>query len=326
MALILLLGGAALVMLRPEPVGTAAAASGDFGDFRYSSVSGGVSITAYTGKGGAVEIPSKINGSNVVAIAGNAFFQCDAITSVKIPNTVKTIGDNAFFCCTSMTSVTIPDSVTDIGVCAFSGCSKLGSVKLPGSLKNVKEAAFSDCTALTSVTVPDTAAAFKYEAFIGCTSLKTVTVPFKVAKIEDGAFGFSVTADENAAYSKISGFKLKCYMNSQAYIYAVENGLSYEILDPQTPDYIYGAADEIPDDADIEVSSPADSDDFMIGDVNADGSIDVSDVTMAISQLRGKSRLDEAGLYRADVNGDGHVNITDITMLIAHVRGVTTLQ
>ena len=61
-------------------------------------------------------------------IGNNAFFRCEALTSVTIPNSVKTIGGDAFGNCTGLTSVTIGNSVTSIGDHAFSGCNTLTDV------------------------------------------------------------------------------------------------------------------------------------------------------------------------------------------------------
>ena len=66
----------------------------------------------------------KFNG-DVTTIGDYAFFSCDNLTSVTIPNSVTTIGVGAFCKCKNLTSVTIPNSVTTIGDCAIDGCSKL---------------------------------------------------------------------------------------------------------------------------------------------------------------------------------------------------------
>ncbi len=64
----------------------------------------------------------------VVQIGYMAFSSCINLTSITIPNSVKTIGENAFFCCTRLTSITIPNSVTSIGKFAFDNCSSLISI------------------------------------------------------------------------------------------------------------------------------------------------------------------------------------------------------
>ena len=61
----------------------------------------------------------------VISIGDRAFYDCDGLTSVTIPNSVTSIGDFAFSDCSGLTSVIIPNSVTSIGDEAFSGCSGL---------------------------------------------------------------------------------------------------------------------------------------------------------------------------------------------------------
>ena len=47
------------------------------------------------------------------------------ITSVEIPDNVKSIGNEAFFFCSELTSVTIGKGVTSIGSSAFRACERL---------------------------------------------------------------------------------------------------------------------------------------------------------------------------------------------------------
>ena len=54
-----------------------------------------------------------------------ASFMLDNITSVVIPNNVKSIGTYAFGNCTSLTSIVIPSSVTSVGDMAFANCTSL---------------------------------------------------------------------------------------------------------------------------------------------------------------------------------------------------------
>ena len=69
----------------------------------------------------------KLDGTS---IADSAFYYCDNLTSIIIPNSVTSIGDWAFSNCTSLTSVTIPNSVTSIGEGAFYNCEGLTSVTI----------------------------------------------------------------------------------------------------------------------------------------------------------------------------------------------------
>ena len=55
-------------------------------------------------------------------IGDSAFWSCNSLTSLTIPDSVTTIGDSAFAWCKSLTSVTIGKSVSEIGRAAFNGC------------------------------------------------------------------------------------------------------------------------------------------------------------------------------------------------------------
>jgi len=132
----------------------------------YTTNNGTVTITRYTGPGGAVAIPSTINGLPVTTIGDyyaiyvslrghwvGAFDGCTSLTSITIPNSVTSIGDYAFSDCTNLTSVTIPTSVTSLGTNAFWHCTSLASVRIPSSVTNVGDAAFGACTSLMAITV-----------------------------------------------------------------------------------------------------------------------------------------------------------------------------
>ena len=128
--------------------------------FGSTSYTGGTEVTqSYYGSStsrttySTYYIPSSLR--SVTVTGGNilygAFYNCSTITSVTIPDSVKSIGNNAFSGCTGLTSVTIGNSVTSIGRYAFSGCTGLTSVTIPESLTNMQNSAFHDCTGLTSV-------------------------------------------------------------------------------------------------------------------------------------------------------------------------------
>ena len=55
------------------------------------------------------------------------------LTSVTIPNGVRTLGDFSFYYCTTLASVTVPASVTSIGANAFALCSALTVIQFQGT-------------------------------------------------------------------------------------------------------------------------------------------------------------------------------------------------
>ncbi|MBE6584346.1 MAG: leucine-rich repeat domain-containing protein [Ruminococcaceae bacterium] len=91
--------------------------------FEYVIQDGKAIITKYTGKETDVTIPASIDGCPVYAIGEEAFKSC-YVTSVTLPDSVRTIDWFAFAGCTSLQSVTVPSSVTRVEYGAFDCCPK----------------------------------------------------------------------------------------------------------------------------------------------------------------------------------------------------------
>jgi hypothetical protein len=121
--------------------------------FTFTTNSGAITITGYTGSGGGLAIPSTINGLPVISIADEAFLNADSLTSVTIPSSVTNIGYEAFLGCQGLTTLTIGTNVTSIGYSAFWNCSSLTTVTIPSSVTSIGGYAFSFCTSLNAITV-----------------------------------------------------------------------------------------------------------------------------------------------------------------------------
>ena len=156
-------------------------------DFTYTNTNGTITITGYTGPGGAVAIPSSISGVPVTSIGGFAFWgNGSGVTSVVIPDTVTNIQDGAlskgggvgtFFSCTSLTNVTIGTNVAYIGFGAFADCTSLTSIIIPDSVTSIGGFAFHACTSLTSVMIGKNVSSFGVSfgyVFADCTRLTSV--------------------------------------------------------------------------------------------------------------------------------------------------------
>ena len=101
--------------------------------FNFTTNNGTLTITQYTGPGGAVTIPNSTNGLPIIGVGSAAFYQVFNLTSVTVGTNVTTIGDNAFFQCTSLSSASIPASVTNIGAGPFVDCQSLTVISLSPS-------------------------------------------------------------------------------------------------------------------------------------------------------------------------------------------------
>ena len=80
-----------------------------------------------------------------------AFYGCNSLTSITIPNSVTNVGSSAFYDCDSLTSIAIPDSVISIGNNAFDCCVSLKSITISNSVKSIGDYAFSGCSNLIYV-------------------------------------------------------------------------------------------------------------------------------------------------------------------------------
>lgn len=158
-------------------------------DLTYRVLSDGTAeITKFAGSAGEIEIPSVLDGRGVSSISDYAFYECEGLVSVTIPEGVTNIGQSAFEGCESLVSVTIPEGVASMGERAFYGCESLTSVVVPGSLTFLPESAFEECKSLTSAVILDGVASIGGNAFYRCKSLVSAAVPASVTYMGDRVF------------------------------------------------------------------------------------------------------------------------------------------
>ena len=153
------------------------------------------------------------------SICDNAFFECESLQQIVIPNTVTNIGNNAFAGCVSLEKVIVPNSVTSIGHGAFMRCSNIeleiesnrfiaqdsllidklekkiisyfGQDKclfIPYSIKTIGHGAFCGCNSLQQVFLSRTITKISDWSFGRCESLQYISIPNTVMNMGNGAF------------------------------------------------------------------------------------------------------------------------------------------
>ena len=221
-----------LILILCILIGLAGSAWGNYTDGVWTTHdfgSGRVVLYAYTGAGGAVVIPAKLNddvtiteiyddvfssntsltsitfasGSAYTKISAGAFRGCSNLSSITFPSTLTTIsGSYSFRNCTSLTSITIPANVTSIGVGAFYGCTGLTTVNLGSGIMALLDQAFRDCTALTAAHFSGNAPTFGDYVFYAvgsgfkiyyCSTATGWTTPFYTYTAESEVCGATTT-------------------------------------------------------------------------------------------------------------------------------------
>lgn len=124
----------------------------------------------------------------ITKIGDKAFYNCETLSSIDIPNSVTEVGDRAFYYCKTLKSIVIPNSVSEIKGNAFAFCDNLAEVVLPSTITSIGEAAFDSCTSLQNFSLPEDVTSIGSYAFRECTSLTNFTIPDSVTSIGSYAF------------------------------------------------------------------------------------------------------------------------------------------
>ncbi len=128
-------------------------------------------------------VPSEIEYNNlkftVNALGARAFYKCEKITSVELPNTITSILENkstnggCFSGCINLEKAYLPGIVT-IGIEGFSNCSKLKFVDLGNCLVSIGDVAFANCSLLTYLVIPSSFIKIGNRSFKNCNLIQSI--------------------------------------------------------------------------------------------------------------------------------------------------------
>lgn len=139
----------------------------------------------YTSSNGHIINPKDLNAFGS-AIISNTY--TDDIGVLVFEKDLTSIGDNAFYYCNTLQTITLPDSITEIGNNAFMECGYLKEVTLPKNLVTIGRQSFRNCWNLESIVIPDGVKSIGEYAFHIASDLKEVTLPDNIEIIGEGAF------------------------------------------------------------------------------------------------------------------------------------------
>lgn len=168
---------------------------------------GTLRLYQYEGTDTNIVVPDTIDGRKVTVLGNSTFQYCTQasdIESVTLPDSLTTIEKNAFYNCEKLKSVTIPQNVSSIGLAAFvEGLSEssLTEIKVDPENPYFSEkdgVVFSkDGTKLIvfpsgrsgDYQIPDGTVSVGDYAFYYCVNVSSITVPGSVRSLGEGAFG-----------------------------------------------------------------------------------------------------------------------------------------
>lgn len=282
---------------------------------------------------GNVTIPARITVDGktyqVTKIGTDAFYYCDNLVKVNMPNTIKSIDRHAFYNCSKLKSITIPESVTSIDDEALAymylyldhiyfnaiSCDDFSN---PGNtgvyLETKTEITFGDKVQRipawipwagknSNLTIPNSVTSIGDGAFYCWPNITELTIGSNVQLIGDSAF-------INASIQKINSphktppeigehtFNRSTLNNSKVFI-PKRCHLNY-MRNQNWREFYFIIQEET----------------TFSGDVNCDSEINIADINSIIDRiLNDYNEFD----YNADVNNDGEINIADINSIIQKI-------
>ena len=124
----------------------------------------------------------------IVEIGEKAFYNDVKITSIALPNSLKTIEEKAFYKCEGVEELTIGNSVETIGDYAFCGLTLIEKIEIPDSVKTIGNYAFYKCENVTDLKIGENVEEIGNYAFYGLKKLTYLHIPQSVKTIGNYAF------------------------------------------------------------------------------------------------------------------------------------------
>ena len=154
----------------------------------YSVHEGEAAVTGYIGEPEYIDIPDFFGCYPVTELRDNAFYMCETLRGIILPDTVARIGHHCFYACDMLEAVRLPEGLEEIGEGCFCGCIGLKDISLPASLDELPASCFRACESLAGIELPQGLKGIGELCFSGCESLKRVSTGMELGSIGGGAF------------------------------------------------------------------------------------------------------------------------------------------
>ena len=297
----------------------------EWNGFQYRVRKDGLSvrIIGYKGKDTSVTFPGKIDGMVVANVQGDIRFNIPAsVKEVKFDTGIKSINWPLFANNTGIEKVTISGTVKTVGSQTFVGCTNLKEVTIQQGVGRIETEAFKN-TGIKEISIPG-GTVIGANAFSNCKSLEKVVLHEGTKSIGSGAFAYCPNLKEVYIPNSVTNIPNNIgvgLMNDPFWI-GKEQKYPANLV-------IYGypgsKAEKYAQDEKRNITFKLHPDLSGSGDVNKDGNIDVTDISMVASHIKGIKALDEQDQTNADVNNSKTIDVTDISMIASHIKGIKPL-
>ena len=306
-------------------------------------------IGDYAFSGSALE--SIVIPATVDTVGRGAFAHCFALRQATIGASV--VGDMAFVGDSALRNVQLGEGVHEIGTEAFHGTAIQSLDASQATALSSLGSWAAASTPLISVSLPQGMATMGEGALFGTTELSAIALPRALQQIPDYAFagGSKIVADSilHEGISRIGDYAFYNWSDTRHFF--LPSTLSYlgtrAMAGMTTLEQIDIAARQVPalgedvwqgvDQPSVKLGTPDNAaaalyaaaeqwqrfyilHDYLLGDVNGDGTVDVSDINLMVNYILGKP-VEPFIIQAADTDVSGSVDVTDINIVVNIVLG-----
>lgn len=299
---------------------------------------------------GRLDIPAEIDGYPVTKISRDAFFSCNKITSIYIPETVTEVNiglstnnselakiivdeNNQFYStdeqgvlfdksktkllrypvANTATEYKIPDSVTTITEYSFARAKNLTSVTIPDSVTTIEPAAFLATWNLEGIVIPESVTELSGNAF-SCSGIKFAVIPESISVLNTRLFDCCTSLESvilPASITSVDDFAFSM-CNSLAHIYYKGSEADWNRINVSDND----------NSALLNAEIHYDSTDYFAFDVDGNGKISAADARLALRASAGLESLSIFAQSAADVDGNGKITAADARKILRKSAGL----
>ena len=189
------------------------------GDYIYRALTDNTAeILSYKGSDASVEIPSSIDGKDVVSIGYGAFRENYELKNVTIPSKVTELQYGAFYHCANLLNVTMEEGseLQSIGNMAFYQCTELNDINLPDTVQKIESQAFYCCVGLENINLGSQLKEIGNYAFYYDGGLTEITLPDSLTTLGDHVFGVCGSLEKVTLGSGLKGIEAGTFSNCES--------------------------------------------------------------------------------------------------------------